>query len=48
LHRFRNMHASYGLPRPIHVGKISAENLKKAHAKVERGRSQGKLVLKGF
>jgi NADPH:quinone reductase len=29
-------------------GKINAENLKKAHTKIESGRSQGKLVLEGF
>ena len=30
------------------VGTISAENLKKAHAMVESGRTRGKLVLAGF
>ena len=30
------------------LGKIKADNLKKAHAKIESGRSQGKLVLEGF
>ncbi|UPG94971.1 zinc-binding alcohol dehydrogenase family protein [Luteibacter aegosomatissinici] len=31
-----------------HMGKISAENLRKAHALVESGRARGKLVLEGF
>ncbi len=30
------------------LGRINASNLKKAHARVESGRSQGKLVLEGF
>jgi NADPH:quinone reductase len=29
-------------------GRTNAENLKKAHAKIESGRSQGKLLLEGF
>jgi zinc-binding alcohol dehydrogenase family protein len=31
-----------------HYGKISAENLQKAHAQIETGRSVGKIVLEGF
>jgi len=31
-----------------HFGKISAENLKRAHALIESGRSIGKIVLEGF
>jgi zinc-binding alcohol dehydrogenase family protein len=31
-----------------HMGKITAENLRKAHALVESGRARGKLVLEGF
>jgi NADPH2:quinone reductase len=30
------------------VGRINASNLKKAHARIESGRSRGKLVLEGF
>ena len=30
------------------LGRINASNLKKAHARIESGRSQGKLVLEGF
>lgn len=30
------------------VGSINAENLKKAHAMIESGRTRGKLVLEGF
>ena len=30
------------------LGKISAENLRKAHVLLERGRAQGKIVLAGF
>jgi zinc-binding alcohol dehydrogenase family protein len=30
------------------LGRINAENLKRAHAKVEEGRMRGKLVLEGF
>lgn len=30
------------------VGTINAENLKKAHAMIESGRTRGKLVLAGF
>ena len=31
-----------------HLGVINAENLKRAHAMIESGRSRGKLVLDGF
>jgi NADPH:quinone reductase-like Zn-dependent oxidoreductase len=31
-----------------HFGKINAENLKKAHALLESGKSRGKIVLEGF
>jgi len=31
-----------------HYGKINAENLRRAHAFIESGRSQGKVVLEGF
>lgn len=31
-----------------HMGKISAENLRKAHELVESGRARGKIVLEGF
>lgn len=31
-----------------HFGSINAENLKRAHALVESGRSRGKIVLEGF
>ena len=31
-----------------HFGSINAENLKRAHALVESGRSKGKIVLEGF
>lgn len=31
-----------------HYGKISAENLRKAHAFIESGRACGKIVLEGF
>lgn len=31
-----------------HFGRINAENLKKAHALLESGKSRGKLVLEGF
>jgi zinc-binding alcohol dehydrogenase family protein len=31
-----------------HLGKINAENLRKAHALLESGRTQGKVVLAGF
>jgi NADPH2:quinone reductase len=30
------------------VGPINAENLRKAHAMIESGRTRGKLVLDGF
>jgi hypothetical protein len=30
------------------LGKITAENIKRAHALIERGRSIGKIVLAGF
>jgi alcohol dehydrogenase len=30
------------------LGKISAENIKRAHALIESGRSIGKIVLAGF
>jgi NADPH2:quinone reductase len=30
------------------VGTINAENLRKAHAQIESGRTRGKLVLEGF
>jgi hypothetical protein len=30
------------------MGKINAENLRKAHALLESGRAQGKVVLAGF
>jgi NADPH:quinone reductase-like Zn-dependent oxidoreductase len=31
-----------------HYGKINAENLRRAHAFIESGRSRGKVVLEGF
>lgn len=31
-----------------HYGKISAENLRRAHAFIESGKAQGKVVLEGF
>jgi zinc-binding alcohol dehydrogenase family protein len=31
-----------------HFGRISAENLKRAHALIESGRAKGKIVLEGF
>ncbi|MBX3609630.1 MAG: zinc-binding alcohol dehydrogenase family protein [Hydrogenophaga sp.] len=31
-----------------HFGRISAENLRRAHAQIESGRARGKLVLEGF
>lgn len=31
-----------------HFGRINAENLKRAHALIESGRSKGKIVLEGF
>jgi NADPH:quinone reductase len=31
-----------------HMGKINAENLRKAHALLESGKAKGKLVLEGF
>jgi len=31
-----------------HYGKINADNLKKAHAMIESGKSTGKIVLQGF
>ena len=31
-----------------HYGTINAANLQKAHAKLETGRSVGKIVLEGF
>jgi len=31
-----------------HLGKINAENLRKAHALLESGKTRGKLVLEGF
>lgn len=31
-----------------HFGRITAENLKRAHALIESGRSKGKIVLEGF
>ena len=31
-----------------HLGTINAENLRKAHALLESGRAQGKVVLAGF
>ncbi|WP_434212606.1 zinc-binding alcohol dehydrogenase family protein [[Pseudomonas] boreopolis] len=31
-----------------HYGKISAENLRRAHALIESGRARGKIVLEGF
>lgn len=31
-----------------HFGVISAENLKRAHAVIESGKAQGKIVLEGF
>jgi NADPH:quinone reductase-like Zn-dependent oxidoreductase len=31
-----------------HFGTINAENLKRAHALLESGRSRGKIVLEGF
>jgi zinc-binding alcohol dehydrogenase family protein len=31
-----------------HLGNINAENLRKAHALIEQGRSVGKIVLEGF
>jgi zinc-binding alcohol dehydrogenase family protein len=31
-----------------HLGSINAENLRKAHALIEQGRSVGKIVLEGF
>ncbi|MDH5181754.1 MAG: zinc-binding alcohol dehydrogenase family protein [Gammaproteobacteria bacterium] len=31
-----------------HYGKINAENLKRAHAMIESGKSMGKIVLEGF
>ncbi|MGN6102852.1 MAG: zinc-binding dehydrogenase, partial [Devosia sp.] len=30
------------------LGRISAENLKRAHALVESGRARGKIVLEGW
>jgi hypothetical protein len=30
------------------LGKITAENIKRAHALIESGRSIGKIVLAGF
>lgn len=30
------------------LGRISAENMKRAHAKIESGRTMGKIVLEGF
>jgi NADPH:quinone reductase-like Zn-dependent oxidoreductase len=31
-----------------HFGSINADNLKRAHALIESGKSQGKIVLEGF
>jgi len=31
-----------------HYGQINAENLKRAHARLESGKSIGKIVLEGF
>jgi NADPH:quinone reductase-like Zn-dependent oxidoreductase len=31
-----------------HYGKINAENLRRAHAFIESGKAQGKIVLEGF
>jgi NADPH:quinone reductase-like Zn-dependent oxidoreductase len=31
-----------------HFGRINAENLKRAHALIESGKSKGKIVLEGF
>ena len=31
-----------------HFGTISADNLKRAHALIESGKSKGKIVLEGF
>jgi NADPH:quinone reductase-like Zn-dependent oxidoreductase len=31
-----------------HFGAINAENLRRAHALIESGRSRGKIVLEGF
>jgi hypothetical protein len=33
---------------PQNLGRISVENLRKAHLAVESGRTIGKLVLEGF
>jgi NADPH2:quinone reductase len=34
--------------RTEHFGRITAENLRRAHAKVETGKAVGKIVLEGF
>jgi hypothetical protein len=34
--------------RGEHFGRITAENLRKAHAYVETGAARGKVVLEGF
>jgi len=31
-----------------HMGKVNAQNLRRAHALLESGRAQGKVVLAGF
>jgi NADPH2:quinone reductase len=31
-----------------HLGRITAVNLKKAHALIESGKARGKIVLEGF
>jgi hypothetical protein len=32
----------------VNFGTINAENLKRAHALIESGKSKGKIVLEGF